>query len=380
MITLTAKIQIIPKDDDFVGVQFATYDGFTQTNNLSQFAKYGISNKKYTTQNPFVLGASRLGDGSKLLDEVPYFMGNDIAHSNNSFAGVYYIRMVANEGTKVESFTICFDTINNRHPIAIFIRNENDDNTNEQAWVRYEVDDAIFTITGLDKVGNYIIGIGDWNAPNYPLVITGIYTEVNINIDNRNMISLERTIYDRADTKLPHWGIISNTGNISFNDLDGEVLDYAEQMLLNAGLKCEIYLNNTLVEGASELIAEYETAQWDYDNDNRVVSVSIKDDLEEWQDIYIPKIQLKAEKPFSFFYDYLWSFTDIRGSKNGQYNMLSFDELDDNTKSVLENTYCKYPLLEASTLWQGWEKLCVAVQAHIYKDKGVVQFRYNGGN
>ena len=95
-------------------------------------------------------------------------------------------------------------------------------------------------------------------------------TEV-IEVDRRNMLGVDRSIFDRSDLKLPSFGIISNTGNIEFNDNDGRVLHYAENLQLQKGQKCEIWLNNTLVENASELIGSFETDQWDYDNDSKVV-------------------------------------------------------------------------------------------------------------
>lgn len=294
----------------------------------------------------------------------------------------YEIEIVSK--SEINSLTIDFDKINNRHPKRIYIDN-----------VEYIDDDPIFTIANLNSSRIHKIRIDNWNSPNYPLVITGIYAEININIDYRNLISISRSIFDRSDLKLPSFGIISNTGNIEFNDIDGEVRDYAEQLLLQSGLSCEIKLNNTLVDGASETIGLFETDQWDYDNDNRVVSVSLKDDLEEWQEINVSEIKYEPNKPqhksFAYFYEHLWKLTSNRSSyvnangetitSNGNYNMLSIVDLDEDTQAVLNNTYIQYPLLESGSLWQQWTKLCQACQLHIYKNNdGVIVCRYNGGN
>lgn len=202
-------------------------------------------------------------------------------------------------------------------------------------------------------------------------------TEI-IEIDRRNMISISSSIFDRSDLKLPSFGIISNTGNIEFNDTNGEIRDYAERLLLESGLKCEMFLNNTLAK-TQERIGLFETNEWGYDNDNRVVSVSLKDDLEEWQDINVAEISYDPRnlehKPFQWFYEHLWALT------NPNYRMLAFEQLDSETQSVLQNTYMQYPLIYASTLWSAWEKLCEVCQLHIYKNNdGVVVCRYNGGN
>jgi hypothetical protein len=203
-------------------------------------------------------------------------------------------------------------------------------------------------------------------------------TEI-IEIDRRNMLGIDRSIFDRSDLKLPSFGIISNVGNIEFNDNDGRILQYAENLQLQAGQKCEIWLNNTLVEGASERIGLFETDQWNYDNDSRVVSVSIKDDLEEWQEINVDEIsydpRTPESKPFKWLYEHLWAITDTN------YDMLGFEGLDSDTQAVLNDTIIRYPLLEKGTLWQQWTKLCEVCQLHIYKDKnGKIVCRYNGGN
>lgn len=205
-------------------------------------------------------------------------------------------------------------------------------------------------------------------------------TEI-IEINKNNLLSMESSIFDRSDLKLPNFGIISNVGNIKFIDSSGQVAQYAEQLRLEKGLKCEIYLTNTLVEGASELVATMETDQWDYDNDSKNVSVSIKDDLEEWQDIFVEGISYDPTKPsakwFRSLYMYLYDVTCITHN----YKIQGLDELEEKTRSILNTTYMKYYMLESGSLWQQWQKLCEACQFHIYKENdGKITCRYNGGN
>ena len=190
---------------------------------------------------------------------------------------------------------------------------------------------------------------------------------------------MEGSIFDRADLKLPSFGIISNVGNVEFNDIDGTVLGYAEQGLLEKGPKCEIWLSNTLEDGVSMQIGEYETDEWKYDDENKTFNVSIKDDLEEWQNIDVEGINYDISKPIvqplSYIYNYLYDKTVVN------YPMLSLGELDSETNLLLTTTYLKYPLLNKATLWEQWTKLCQVAQLHIYKNnKGIIVCKYNGGN
>lgn len=205
-----------------------------------------------------------------------------------------------------------------------------------------------------------------------------------IEIDRRNLKGIDIPLFDRSDLKKPNWGIISNAGSISYIDQDGKTLEYANTLKLVEGLPCDIYIVNTLTK-RKELIGNLETAEWDYGNNDNLVTVSVKDDLEEWQQINIPELnydpRVVQSKSFKEIYEYLWDYTDKRGTKNGNYTMLSFDELDDMTKTRVENLYIRYPLLKAGTLWQGWEKFCVATQCRIYKDSnGIIDFRFNRSN
>lgn len=219
--------------------------------------------------------------------------------------------------------------------------------------------------------------------------LIGETINVTKEFDRRNLLSIERSIFDRSDLKLPSWGIISNVGRLEFNDANNRFLGYANAGLLVEGMKCELYLNNTLAKGATEKIGTFYTDTWDYDNDNRVVSVSLKDDLEEWQEINVAEIKYEPNKPqhksFAYFYEILWSLTSNReynGVKgNGKYNMLALGELDGYTGEVLYNTRIKYPLLNYGSLWAQWTKLCQVCQLHIYKNSdGIIVCRYNGGN
>ena len=217
-------------------------------------------------------------------------------------------------------------------------------------------------------IGESVIGGGD---------LIGTTINVTKEFDRRNLLSIERSIFDRSDLKLPSWGIISNVGNLEFNDNNGRFLGYANAGMLVEGMKIELFLNNTLVEGATEKVGTFYTDQWNYENDSRVVSVSLKDDLEEWQDINVEGLDLQTEKYFNWLYKYLFAIT----TSNGNYNMLSINELDENTQAVLNNSYIQYPLLESGSLWQQWTKLCEVCQLHIYKNNdGIIVCRYNGGN
>jgi hypothetical protein len=353
MITLTARINLISGDN--ADLKFHTSN--LSPNNISRQIS-SIVGFKMAIANPFIIGASKIGDGSTICDGVKYFIGNELSDEQGNFSEEYYLNIDTRSGFNVKSVTLEFDTLNNRHPKTLKVGNK-----------EYFDDDAIFTIANIDT--NLVqITINNWNTPNYPIVISAIYVEVAIEINNRNLISLTSSIFDRGDYNMPSYGIISNTGNIEFNDLTGEIKDYAEQLLLTSDLKVVISLNNTL-DKSDEQVAEMETTEWNYDNNNRSVSVALQDDLVEWQDIYVEGINYDPRNPFKVLpngsmedlYKWLWGKTPTK------YKMLTFSELDDKTKTILTNTKIDYPLLESGKLWEQWVKLCQVCGLYIYKNR-----------
>ena len=351
MITLTARINLISGNNDELSVE---PKDLSHSNISSKIG--AILGVKKQSSNPFIFGVSKFGDGSTFSDTVDYFIGSQASNGKGEFVTPYVLTV---SGSNITSLTIAFDTENNRHPNKINIDG-----------VDYFDDDAIFTVVNLPSANTHTITIDNWNSPLYPLVITGIYVNISIEINNRNLISLTSTIFDRGDYNLPSYGIISNTGNIEFNDLNGEIKDYAEQLLLTSDLKVEINLKDTLTKKEKQ-IALMETTDWDYDNNNRSVSVSLQDDLVEWQNIYVKGFQYNALNPFKDLpngsmqdlYNWLINFVPKK------YRMLSFGELDIITQNILASTKIEYPLLKDGTLWEQFVKPCEVCGLYVYKNK-----------
>ena len=364
MITLTAKINLLSANNGDLSLNSSQN---INLNNISGELR-DLIGEKITYDNPFFLGSSLLGKGEKFVSEntkKQYFISSQTSNEYGEFLSPPTI-VINDKNALYETFTIAFDTINNRHPNKITVDG-----------IEYFDNDSIFTVSNLSKQSSHTIIINDWNTPNAPIVITGIYVNLEINIDHKNIISISGSLFDRSDLKLPSFGIISNKGELEFNDIDGEVSDYAQQNLLQKGLQCEISLNNTLANGASKRIGVFETDQWNYDNDNKKVSVSLKDDLEKWQEITVDEISYDAQNPVEHSLEWFFRELAIITMNNGyDINII----LDEKTNAVLKNTIIKYPLLYSSSLWTAWDKVCKVGQFHIYKENGVVEVRYNGGN
>lgn len=178
-----------------------------------------------------------------------------------------------------------------------------------------------------------------------------------LEIDKNTLTSLSGKIFDRERIDLPNWGIISNDGKLGFYDSNFEVLNMIENGTLNTNSKAELFINNTL-SNKTVKIGDYVTRDWNYDNDNRVVNISLQDDLIEWQDIAFGAWNMERSKTFKYVYDLLKKTTPQK------WNIVADSSTEDFLSSVAVSTF----YFEKGSLWAQWEKFCNAAMLHIYKD------------
>lgn len=352
MITLTAQIELLKSgtgNGDNGILSGVSLSPPTLSGNNASAEIGAVLGSKKTIKKPFVFGKSVLGGGDKYYGELDYFMGGQLSDKNGNFANTYTITI---NGTNINAITIAFDDLNGAYPKSIVVDGKS-----------IADDDAFWTI-GLNTSNNHTITISNWNKPNSPLIISGIYIDLTIEINRENIQSLESSIFDRADISLPSFGIISSTGRIDFIDVDGEVRDYAEQQILKSGLNVTISLNNTLTK-ASEITGTYLTTRYDYSIENRIVSINLEDNLTVLQDINTENIYLSDKTTLFDLFVHLKTLT------LPYFEVVSSTAFD----NYLTECKCGYPYLNADTLWNQWQKLCEACGAYMYKTRSSNQIR-----
>lgn len=340
MITLTALISIT--DESRGSLSNATGNG---GNNVSASLSDVVNDKKHGGK-VFVLGASKLGSNDEYADAVPYYMGSVPSDENGDFSTDYSITI---SGANIVGFNILFDDTNKQFPRTLIVDGVESANSN-----------AIFTIDDLVSANSHTVVISNWNTPNFPLKIQGIYITVDLYVGGANLVEIRRKIADRSTAESPCWGIIANSGSLSFTDIDDELKTYAERQLLTSGIDVLITLKNTLVEEKFEVVGDFTTDKWNYDNDSKKVSVSLKDDLVDWQSIQVPSYILQDEKTALELYEYLKEITEQNGWE--------FAPIDSDTYDILSSVVCPFPYMQSGSLWNEWQKLCEVCALYIYKN------------
>jgi hypothetical protein len=334
MIKLSANISLVTNSGSLENL----YAANTVPNNISANETNLLLNKKIESGNPFLFGSSKLGEGATYSDGVDYYIARAVVPQKSD------IRIILT-APDMNNVSLMFGKV---HPTSVIVDG-----------VEYNDNDNIFLFSLREVENNeHLILIPNWDFSLSPFELRGVYVQNNIEINSRNMQSLSRAIYDRSDLSSFSFGVLSNGGSLQFSDFNGEIADYAEQNLLVEDLDVVINLSNTLTK-KSQQIAKLKTDEWTYDNDNRSVSVSLKDDLEEWQNIQVFPMRLKDSMNAYNMCEYIKSLTPEKWV---------FEDMDDTTKNVLTNMTIKYPYLEQSNLWSQWNKLCELCGLHIYKN------------
>lgn len=372
MITLTARINLLSTSGAGQISSAEPKENTPQGNNISAGIPVG---QKKAVGNPFLLGISKLDEGDTYSDGEDYFIGSEYADGNGDFARQYEIVI---SGEDITAFTICFDEQHGRFPHSIKVYTDSNPN-----YEVYTDDDPNYTISVTQGTTQKIV-IDNWNTPNYPLVISGIFVDLSIDLDYNCITDISRKVRERSDTAMPSWGILSSGDDLSFSDYDGEFLDYIEQGILKSGVEVTINLNNTLFGktqsgewAVSEQVAKYYVDGVDYDVNNKEVLLSVKDGLEKLQEvkgIYLECNPLHYEHPqFSEIYDI------IRQRVQGEgIEMKSFEDLDATSKQHLQFVLPVPLTSKDDTLWGFMEKFCSATNGHFYVgNDGVLTYKYS---
>ena len=111
MITLTAKIDLFSMGSDIYSNATSTVSGNNVSTDLSDVLGF-----KKQQDTPFLIGSSKLNEGSTLANSTNNYIGSVVSDENGVFSTPYELTISTNQTT---TLTIAFDTINKRHPNTI---------------------------------------------------------------------------------------------------------------------------------------------------------------------------------------------------------------------------------------------------------------------
>lgn len=363
MIKLEARIKLFDSNDGTINnaqldnnnnISWPTY---TATSSFGTIVGHEVKQTK-----PFLLANSPLiggvdyeipknSDMYVLADRVGYFIGTLISGEDGTLPGDGY--SITINGADFNAITIVFDKDEEVWPTEVVINGKS-----------YVNDDPIFTVSGLGgTVDELKVTISKLNKPNKGLIVTGIYVAITIIVDEKNLDSFTYSLYDRENNDEPSYGVVSNSGTLSFVDSTREVLDYITNRMLTKELTVSVnVINTTSKNNKTELFISAKASQWEYDNDNFVVTCQLDDQLQDLQDYSFPGIPYNRESiQADVLYDEIVSYAPA------YLNIPTFSQLSAEVKNKLLEYDVDYGYAESSSVWDALDGFCKTFGLRLYK-------------
>lgn len=328
-----------------------------------------VLGKKVEALNPFIIGEDF--HNRTLEEKLEYFVGSEYADEQGIFPKTYTVSFSTHE--PIDTFFLSFDTYNKAFPKSLTLKAYiNGSMTtigtfadNDSQW-EFKLDEPSTV---------FIISVSNWSMPNKPFVLTGIYSDLHIHLDYSKITDIDVGIVTQADFSKPSYGIVSNSGSISFNDFYNEISDYIELGLLKEGALVQIYIENSLVKSQKYKVCEMYTDKWTYDEENKFVTVTLVDGLEKLQEIEFNGIEFfpRVSKPLTYneIYIILIQEAEKRGFK------INIQDNDINATQYIQNLINPYPYMSSCSLWSAFQQFGEATKTHIYKNaEGYLVFHF----
>ena len=344
MIKLTAQIKVI---DGGGLVESATMN--VEPNNIGSDISSVVGVERQARLSAFS-GLSLANDGSFYDTKVDYYVGSVVSDSNGTFATPYEL-VVKFSGNTSRPLTICFDNARGQHPNTIIVNGTKHDVSSEKITIATEIEST------------HTIIISNWSEANAPLVITGIYTSLVLDLDYTRIANIEGQHIQRSKIDKPSYGIYSNTGQLQIVDPKGEIKYYTEKRMLQNGNPIELTLENTL-NGFRQTVGVFNTTDWDYDYIGATASCTLSENLSELQEIDFASVPLKVgtivggEDVYKMFYE----------ATPSKYKFLRFDDLAEGVKARLRSISMPMFFVNEGGLWAQWTKLCELCRGYIMND------------
>lgn len=352
MIKLTAQIKVIDGGGLVESVQTNT-----EPNNIGSDISSVMGVERQARLSAFS-GYSLVGDGSFYDTKVDYYVGSVISDLNGRFATPYEIELWESTANKI---TIVFDNARGTHPNQI-----------EFDGVEYPVDGERLSIDITNSDTNkHTVTIDNLNEANAPLVITGIYSSIVLDLDYTRIANIEVPHIERSNINKPSYGIYSNSGSLQIVDPKGEVQYYTEKRMLTNGNEITVAIENTL-NGFKQTVGVFNTTDWDYDYIGATADCTLSEGLSELQETNFASVPLEVGVIVSGedTYKMLYNATPSK------YNFLRYDDLSARTKARLSSITMSMFFVNEGSLWAQWTKLCELCRGYImnnYLGKAVLE-------
>lgn len=227
--------------------------------------------------NPFIVGQSKVGDGSYFADNYNGALSYIKSDINGDITPSYKIVI---SGENIHSFVINFDNITNEFATQIKINNT----------LIYN-DDTLFVYKLEEPTNRLDIEFLKWNLPNRYIRYTSIRVDLKLTYNQfTGLLEFTRGSQSTQNSGYPQYGLTSQYGSCKILDNNGELSELELLQILNKNIKFKFYMDN-------ELIGTYVYKEIDKEEKTNIYNVKLQDIAINFNDIIINnKINIKEYK------------------------------------------------------------------------------------
>lgn len=355
------RVEYIPKDGSGV-INTLAFTG--KVNNVSGFTGTYVGSPlemPSTGARPFILGASKLGDGSVFGGG-----GKDGKYPGAMFRAMWGVRtadgarwknpieqgdvkkfwyfekgttsdtwytadrfQLTVSGTAMKQIMIYFDSVVGQFPTSLTINGN--DITNDNTFVVFAPETPVDVFT---------IYFNDWNVDKFPVRITGIVVDLDVVYDKHGgLMDTLRGSESMPENTLPYNARLGQYGKFDVKDIDRRIKELEELNLIDSDIKVDVYLDD-------KLVGRYLFDTWDYDDNASEIAVELKDEIPGWDNIIVSEIELQGDLSALDFYNLL-----IEQDNSIEFEPLS-TEINDKLLGIRKTLF----YLEGGKLSEQWNK------------------------
>lgn len=241
---------------------------YTVVNALSNLADIGVKStlaidgiKSKKGDTPFIIGSSILGGGDSFYTEgkkYPGFISSDFSARADTVEPGKVECVIEITGRNIDFLVVEFDAVARQWATVISVNDRKHYNTGAR---------FIWTGTPSNKI---ILKVLEWNMPGYPVRITRISNRLTIAWSDECIEELTRGHQCTADNTKIEFGLIGQYGSITVRDIDGDLMELAQNKVLKKNMPIAIYMGD-------KSIGAYIADEWKYDFNTKKLKVQLVD-------------------------------------------------------------------------------------------------------
>lgn len=234
-------------------------------------------------------------------------------------------------------------------------------------------DDSNWAINLQTESTTHTIEFTHWNRTGYNACLTLIAVMLRyFEIDKYNGLkSVESLSQSTGQPKEIFYGVVPSSGSLEVIDVNGEIADMVNDGVMpNSNVNIDVFANG-------KQVSNHITTESEYKYNSKILTLQLSNILNNWNNINYQGYKLNGEiSLYQILVDILSNIYTINEIDSMLDSFIvGIDNIEVTVKSYLQSIIIKFPYLEASTINDAVEKVCILAQLNVVQeDNGNIKF------